>query len=208
MGKCAQCGADLCRPGQRVFCSKRCYYDSRSVSLTCPCGTEFRRTKGRMRTTEVAYCTRECYDRFRVTKPSNYKGEDASYSSMHKWIVAHRGKATKCEDCGKATGRIHWANLSGHYRRELSDWKQLCPSCHKKFDQSPGRPAGIRERFADASHTPDAASDVPVTCRGCGEVFLTKPAQAKTRKFCSAPCFQAACSKGYRKKNNRMADAA
>jgi hypothetical protein len=27
-----------------------------------------------------------------------------------------------------------WANISGEYLRDFSDWQQLCKLCHKAFD--------------------------------------------------------------------------
>ena len=30
--------------------------------------------------------------------------------------------------------KLHWANISGKYKRSLDDWKALCASCHKLFD--------------------------------------------------------------------------
>lgn len=63
----------------------------------------------------------------------NWKGDDASYSAIHYWVRSRKGKATKCEDCGKE-GRCHWANISGDYLRDVDDYKSLCPGCHLKFD--------------------------------------------------------------------------
>ncbi len=69
---------------------------------------------------------------------NNYwKGDNASYSEKHKWIKRNYGKANKCENeiCPVDNPRyFHWANLSGTYKREMSDWKQMCVSCHQKFD--------------------------------------------------------------------------
>jgi hypothetical protein len=64
----------------------------------------------------------------------NWKGEDAGYSSKHKWIVREYGRATKCEHCGKTGGLIDWANVSKQYQRSREDYKQLCRKCHIAFD--------------------------------------------------------------------------
>jgi len=29
---------------------------------------------------------------------------------------------------------MNWANLSGQYKRDISDWVELCAKCHKNFD--------------------------------------------------------------------------
>lgn len=70
-----------------------------------------------------------------------WKGDDASYSSKHKWVVKFYGNPVKCEDCGvlgkKNAGNkwtIQWANISKKYFRKLEDYKGLCTHCHKNFD--------------------------------------------------------------------------
>lgn len=66
-----------------------------------------------------------------------WKGEEASYAAKHMWIVKHYGKAACCEnpDCTYDNPkRYEWANISGEYRRDREDYKQLCPSCHRKMD--------------------------------------------------------------------------
>jgi hypothetical protein len=64
-----------------------------------------------------------------------YKGEEASYVAKHEWVRQRLGKPQKCEHCGTTEKRMyHWANLSGEYRRELSDWVRLCVSCHHLMD--------------------------------------------------------------------------
>lgn len=77
-----------------------------------------------------------------------WKGDSASYVAKHMWIVKHNGKACKCENvscvypklvnCGRKIlekpSRYEWANISGEHKRNVSDYIQLCPSCHRKFD--------------------------------------------------------------------------
>lgn|SRR3990167_7994514 len=66
-----------------------------------------------------------------------WKGDKVSYTGLHKWVYRHRGKALKCEFCGKekTTPRsINWANKSHKYLRDLNDWISLCVSCHRKYD--------------------------------------------------------------------------
>lgn len=60
-----------------------------------------------------------------------------TYSGIHQWINRMMGKPRKCAECGFTSdnGRqFHWANLSGEYERDISDWKRLCASCHYKMD--------------------------------------------------------------------------
>ena len=64
-----------------------------------------------------------------------WKGIDAGYVAKHMWIVKNYGKASKCEIChAKTASRYEWANISGEYKRDISDYMQLCPSCHRKMD--------------------------------------------------------------------------
>lgn len=69
-------------------------------------------------------------------KNSCWKGDAASYAAKHIWMKVNFGKATGCEDteCLAMSKTYHWANISGEYKRDRSDWKMLCVRCHKKFD--------------------------------------------------------------------------
>lgn len=64
-------------------------------------------------------------------------GDEAKYQAKHMWIRRNYGKADRCENQActyKNPKTFHWANLSGEYQRERSDYVMLCPSCHKKMD--------------------------------------------------------------------------
>jgi len=65
-----------------------------------------------------------------------WKGNEVSYRSLHKWVERWLGKPSKCIDCGViANGhKIHWANISKKYKRDLDDWIRLCAKCHKHMD--------------------------------------------------------------------------
>lgn len=53
------------------------------------------------------------------------------YRMLHRWVERNLGKASKCEKSSlHQSTRYHWANISGEYLWELSDWIQLCPSCN------------------------------------------------------------------------------
>jgi hypothetical protein len=58
-----------------------------------------------------------------------------AYVAVHMWVAYHFGKPQHCENCLTTAKRMyHWANISGTYRRERSDWLRLCVPCHKKHD--------------------------------------------------------------------------
>ncbi len=68
----------------------------------------------------------------------NWKGESASYTAKHIWASYNLGHPLTCEECGlmfERTRSLNWANISGLYKREPSDWKRLCIPCHRKFDR-------------------------------------------------------------------------
>lgn len=76
-------------------------------------------------------------------KPFGCKGIDllgsVGYRNLHKWVIGALGRPTKCEHCGKdgLTGRkIHWANKSGKYIKDKSDWARLCVRCHFYKDKT------------------------------------------------------------------------
>lgn len=68
------------------------------------------------------------------TRPEWKRFTVKHYAAVHKWISRTYGKASHCENCIKTAKRFEWANISGEYKRERDDWKQLCPSCHRKAD--------------------------------------------------------------------------
>ncbi len=70
-----------------------------------------------------------------------WKGDKVKYNGLHMWVKSKLGRPKKCEHCKKTTNNpynIHWANKSGEYKRDLSDWIRLCALCHKKYDKLQG----------------------------------------------------------------------
>lgn len=62
--------------------------------------------------------------------PWNWKGDEVGYYALHAWIIRNWGKATKCVN-GHIAKRYFWANISGEYKRDTSDWHELCQSCNQ-----------------------------------------------------------------------------
>jgi len=58
-----------------------------------------------------------------------WKGDKVSYSGLHKWIRKYKPKLFYCQLCGR-NGKLHVANISGEYRRDVNDYQWLCPKCH------------------------------------------------------------------------------
>lgn len=71
------------------------------------------------------------------SKNVNWKGNNASYISIHQWISRHYGSASRCEspNCSKKSVSFEYALLKGkeHSRKRENYW-QLCQSCHVKYD--------------------------------------------------------------------------
>ena len=66
-------------------------------------------------------------------KAYNWKGNNVSYRNLHRWVERWLGKAKKCmKNLNHKSTRYHWANISHKYKRDLTDWIQLCPSCNCK----------------------------------------------------------------------------
>lgn len=63
-----------------------------------------------------------------------WKGDNVGYGSLHSWVNRNKPKSMFCECCGKITERLDTANISGLYKRDISDFRWLCRKCHKQFD--------------------------------------------------------------------------
>lgn len=67
-----------------------------------------------------------------------WKGDKVGYRALHYWVERMLGKPATCEHCEKTnlSGKfIQWANKSGEYKRETTDWIRLCGKCHSKYDR-------------------------------------------------------------------------
>lgn len=71
-------------------------------------------------------------------KHYEWKGEGASYYTVHQWVKRHKGETKFCEICGKRKttfASIQWANVDHKYRRVLNDYIALCVKCHRAYDR-------------------------------------------------------------------------
>lgn len=69
----------------------------------------------------------------RGSEHPNWKGDQVGYRSIHRWVERYLNKAKYCtNNPSHFSARFHWANISGEYKRDLSDWRQLCPACNYK----------------------------------------------------------------------------
>jgi hypothetical protein len=131
-----------------------------SVVVCEVCGGEFYRLPSRT----SRFCSRKCVPAARRGKPQpwavppppkigaespHWKGDDVSYSGLHHWVRKTLGKPDRCAHCGEKKGkRFEWANISGKYLRDTSDWMPLCGACHYKYDRRPERINSIKEELS------------------------------------------------------------
>ena len=99
----------------------------------------------------------------RAENNPSWKGEDAGYSAIHAWMIRNYGNPHKCQVCnlkGKRVGRrwnIEWANRTGKFLREKSDWIALCKRCHYAQDRESYRKDGA---YISAKLTPDDVQEI------------------------------------------------
>lgn len=88
--------------------------------------------KSRLFTTQSPETIEKRISQFTGVNHWCWKGDKASYRSLHKWVERSLGKANHCENnSNHISSRYHWANISGEYKRILDDWKQKCPKCNR-----------------------------------------------------------------------------
>lgn len=125
------------------FCSKKCYAQSMlsRVKRSClTCAKVFYVKTSVVNKGGGKYCCFECYS---IAASKNkmgegnplWKGDDVGYGALHTWVKTALGRPSKCEHCGTTKAqRFEWANKSGKYLRDLTDWIRLCKKCHHAYD--------------------------------------------------------------------------
>ncbi len=91
----------------------------------------------------------------KISPHKRRKKHNIGYRALHYRIQSSLGRATKCDHCGKEWDRprsIHWANKSHRYLKILSDWIQLCVSCHKKYDSKNSNHRRPRKNHQRGTH--------------------------------------------------------
>jgi hypothetical protein len=116
------------------YCSKACWSVRATVINKCKnCGKEIKTFKSANKKYCDIKCRNEGYKNIVGLSAYQWKGDDAGYSAKHKWLHQWHGKAKQCEECGSIIN-VQWANISGEYRRDLDDWRQLCAMHHRLYD--------------------------------------------------------------------------
>lgn len=131
--QCNKCKKDFTptKGSKGKFCSYDCYWSSmrkeRPACLDC----------GKITTSITCKRCKTCEVKRRTgRRHPGWKGALVGYRALHNWVARELGQPTVCESCNcEGVGHsMHWANISGEYKRELSDWMRLCAYCHKQYD--------------------------------------------------------------------------
>lgn len=80
------------------------------------------------------------------TKNHQWRGDNVSYRSLHRWVHRNSPKPKQCPNC-ELEKKLEAANISGRYLRDLSDWEWLCRRCHMIKD---GRLERIHSKEVEA----------------------------------------------------------
>ena len=132
---CRNCGKQFNKPpkssllqwSRRFCCSVECGNSSKETSWL----VKYQIKKGQVLSPGTVFKKGQTAGEKNV----NWKGRGASYVSKHMWMSYHFGTPMYCEHCNTTKKRMyHWANVSGEYKREKSDWLRLCVPCHKRYD--------------------------------------------------------------------------
>lgn len=81
-----------------------------------------------------------------------FKGTNSEYTMLHSWVRKQLGTPQHCVKCLSKSPRrwYDWANISGEYHKDLTDWIRVCRPCHKIMDRN--APLGIRDNYTVCIH--------------------------------------------------------
>lgn len=91
------------------------------------CTSEFETLKSQ----NQRFCSKACADAIkRVVDRSKM-----TYGTLHAHIRREFGTPSICENCKTTESKkFEWANISGDYKLDRSDWARLCCKCHRRYD--------------------------------------------------------------------------
>lgn len=161
---CIYCGKEFSKSceesykgwDKRKYCSRKCNDIKKrgmlrkpSITRICQqCGNEFVKPYEYewKRWAKRKFCSKPCADIGKIRKapstafkkgtiPHNFKNNGYGYQAVHAWLLRHYPKKGICEECLKES-KTQYANITGKYLRDRSDYRELCYSCHSKIDRA------------------------------------------------------------------------
>lgn len=72
-------------------------------------------------------------ERALIYEAIRWEGDKVGYTTLHNWIKRHLVKSDICDSCGQKKP-LDLANVSGKYKRDITDWEWLCRKCHMSKD--------------------------------------------------------------------------
>lgn len=144
VGRCVNCDKQI--PPYRKFCTLICCWKNK-IGKQHGWGNKISQAlAGKRKSKEhVAKVAKALTGRKRpeITGEKHYgwKGNKIQYGSLHDWVAAKLGRPKKCVCCGRSSEDTiyQWSNISGEYKRDLSDWERLCVKCHRLKDRNKNR---------------------------------------------------------------------
>ena len=70
-----------------------------------------------------------------------WKGEKASYNSIHEWVRNHKPKSLVCEICHK-NKKTELMNIDHKGKRNINDYIWACRKCHVNYDYKTNKRGG------------------------------------------------------------------
>lgn len=144
---CIKCEKEIKVPlarfnaGRGKYCSKKCFYASNKGIRVAP-QTEFKRGV-------KPWNNGKPNPKVAGIKNINWRGDNVSYSGLHKWVHRNYEWEKRCTNCDKTEGKIDLANITGVYVRAKENWTILCRACHIQEDRrNPKRPIGIESHWS------------------------------------------------------------
>ncbi len=67
------------------------------------------------------------------SKNGMWKGDKVGYGGVHDWVKKRKPKIAICERC-RIKKSFDLANISGQYKRNVSDYWWICRTCHMEID--------------------------------------------------------------------------
>jgi len=126
-------------------CSKKCLniFQLKRIKFICKyCWCEYERRPSELKIHWSSYCSDDCkhksFTPFFWEDNYQWKWDNITYRTIHRWVENNKWKAIVCSKCWKTKEEwmIHWSNIDHKYRRNLDDYVSLCVKCHKAYDKT------------------------------------------------------------------------